>query len=213
MSAKLIVFDVDGVLLDTDRGSTKDILVQLNKAQEVEALHREYLKRRQSGPWGLPELMKLFAGYSRDELMMLSREYCSTHLMLGALETIQELKRRSYEVGSITSSIDIVADALLELLPLAWIEATTVQWNDGVCAGDIVRKVDRFTKRDILADYMRQHQIQKSEVIAVGDSITDVPIADCAGEMIAFNATDSKIIERAEIYIKEKNLSSILPYL
>ncbi len=213
MTAKLIVFDVDGVLLDTDRGSTKDILIQLGKADEVEVLHQEYLRRKSSGPWGLPELMKLFAGYSRNELITLSREYCSTHLMPGATETIEELKKRSYTIGSITSSVDIIAEALLESLSLDWIEATTLEWKDGVCIGDIVRKVDRFTKRDILTDYMRTYQIQKSEVIAVGDSITDVPIADCVGEMIAFNATDSQIIERAEIYIKEKNLSSILQYL
>ena len=213
MNTKLVVFDVDGVILDTDRGSTKDILVQLGKAQEVEALHQEYLRRRSSGPWGLEEIMMLFRGYSREELMRLARTYCASNLMEGASDTIQELKRRSYIVGSITSAVEFVSQALSELLPLDWIEATTVGWNEGVCIGEIERKVDRYTKREILENYMRENRISKQDVVIIGDSITDVPVSECAREVIAFNASDSPIIERADIHITKKNLTHLLSYL
>lgn len=210
---KLIVFDVDGVLIDTDKGSTKDILIQLGKGKEVEELHQEYLRRRHQGPWGLKELMELFRGYSRGELMEISRTYCSSHLMKGAADTILELKKRGYEVGVITSSAEIVTHTLLEMLPLDWAEATVLRWDEGVCAGEISRMIDRFTKKEILSEYMKTHHIAQENAIAVGDSITDVPIAQAVGEMIAFNATDAPLLERADVHVREKNLTILLSYI
>lgn len=209
----LVIFDVDGVLIDTDKGSTKDILVQLGKEKEVEGIHQEYLRRKDAGPWGLKELMALFEGYSYDEVMEVSRLYCASHLMLGASETVRELKKRSYEVGSITSSIDVITRVLQEMVPLDWIEGTKLEWNDGIGTGSMTRKIDRYTKRDILSDYMQRQSISKEDVIIIGDSITDVPIAECAGKVIAFNATDTPMLERADIRIVEKNLSQILEYV
>ncbi|MBI4148343.1 hypothetical protein HY490_03575, partial [Candidatus Woesearchaeota archaeon] len=60
----LIVFDVDGVLLDTDTGGFKLLAEAIGKGEEMHRLHEEYEQRKHAGPWGLEQLAQLFAGVS-----------------------------------------------------------------------------------------------------------------------------------------------------
>jgi len=101
---KLVVFDVDGVLIDTELGSFKDLGVMLGKEKEIKKHHEEYERRKYLGPWGLEELATIFTGIKESEIKKAVKNLLKRKLMPGIRETIDELKRRGYLVVSYSSS-------------------------------------------------------------------------------------------------------------
>lgn len=209
---KLIVFDADGVLLDNKSGGFKEILMLLGKKKEVLAIDREYQKRKHLGPWGLKELALLLKGFSIETVVKISKDYCVKKLMKGAQETISKLKEKNYTIGSISSNPKFVMDSLKKTLKLDFSCGNELELRKGIATGKILKKVDRYIKAEILKEKMTQYHIKKRNVAVVGDSLTDVPMAELAAIFIAFNAKP-EVKESADILIKKKDLREILSYL
>jgi len=104
MTKKLIVFNVDGVLLDNGLGGFKDILVILKKEKEVQKIDKEYQRRKLAGPWGLKQLAKLYEGFPEERLSQLAFDYCKNNLMPKSKETLTELKNKNYFLGALSSN-------------------------------------------------------------------------------------------------------------
>lgn len=209
---KLIVFDADGVLLDNKIGAFKEILVLLGKEKEVEAIDEEYQRRKFAGPWGLEQLAGLYKGISQEELKIVALGYCQNNLMKGAKECLAELKRKSYIVGALSSNPRFIMDTLSEILLLDFAEGTGLEFRKGVATGKIVRKVDRYIKAQTLEEKMNQLGFRKQAVVIVGDSITDLPMAERAGFFIAFNAKE-EVKEKADVIVEEKDLRKTIDYI
>lgn len=209
---KLIVFDVDGVLLDNKIGAFKEILIILDKERDVRRIDEEYQRRKHLGPWGLEELAKLYEGFSKDKLKGLALRYCLKNLMKGAEETIAELKEQSYLVGAISSNPQFILETLSEILTLDLFRGTELEFKGNIATGRIVKKVDRYVKAQILKEKMAEFNLSKERVIVVGDSLTDLPIAELSSFFIAFNAK-KEVLEKADAVVSEKDLRLILKYL
>lgn len=197
MGKKLIVFDVDGVLLDNERGGFKDILIVLGKDREVQRIDEEYQRRKHLGPWGLEELSKLYQGFSENELKRKVFNYCQQNLMEGAKAVLNKLKKKGYIVGALSSNPQFIMDALAQILALDFSEGTRLEFKGSGATGKIQKKVDRYGKAEILQEKMENYQIKKENLIVVGDSITDLPAAELAGVFIAFRPKDNIVKERA----------------
>lgn len=210
--SKLIVFDADGVLLDNQQGGLNDILRLLGKEKEVAAIHEEYKRRKHLGPWGLEESVALYRGYGRDQLLKLAREYCQACLMPGADETARTLKKAGWRVVSISSNPDFIMEALTNILSLDLAYGLELEYNKGVATGRIAAKMDRYAKAVALERMIKTEGIAREQTVAVGDSVTDLPIAEKVGFFIAFNAAP-EVANKAKVVIKEKNLTKIIPYL
>lgn len=209
---KLVIFDVDGVLLDNKMGGLKDILVLLGKEKEAKVIDKEYQKRKHLGPWGLEELAKLYQGFSSKNLKKIALEYCSKSLMKGAGEAITGFEKKNYLIGAFSSNPQFVMDGLSQILPLNFSFGTRLEFKNGAATGKILRKVDRYIKAKILKEKIKEFNFQKRDVVVIGDSLTDLPIAELAGLFIAFNAK-KEVRERADIVVKEKDLKEILKYI
>jgi len=208
-NTKLIVFDVDGVLLDNKMGGFKDILVLLGKEKEVQRIDEEYQRKKFTGPWGLKELADLYQGFSKDKLKKVAFNYCKQNLMKGARETLEELKKKSYLVGALSSNPRFVMGVLSEILPLDFCEGTQLEFKEGIATGRILKKVDRYRKAEILREKIKQFGIKKKNVTIVGDSLTDLPMIEEAGLFIALGAKE-EVKEKADIIVDRKDLKEIL---
>jgi len=209
---KLIIFDVDGVLLDNKLGGFKDILFALGKESEVKIIDAEYQRRKHLGPWGLEELANLYKGFSLEKLSNLSSEYCEKNLVIGAEETIAALREKEYMIGAISSNPQFIMDTLKTMLFLDFAIGTALEIEKGIATGKIARKVDRYKKAEVLEEKMRELDISGEKVVVVGDSLTDLQIAKRAGFFIAFNAKE-EIIAKADAVVRQKDLRGILPFL
>lgn len=207
---KMVVCDVDGVLLDNDLGGFKDILVLLGKSEEVKKIDEKYQRRKHLGPWGLEQLAELYKGFPEKHLNELAFDYCEKNLMKGAKEFIDELKKRKFLVGALSSNPQFIMNALKKILSLKFSNGGELEFKDGITTGKIVKKMDRYLKAETLIEKMNSFDLIKENVAVIGDSITDLPMAEKAGCFIAFNTNKKEIIEKANINVKEKDLKRIL---
>ncbi len=208
----LIVFDVDGVLLDNKLGGFKDILLIFDKKKEVQAIDTKYQRKKHLGPWGLEELAKLYQGFFREKLVKTSLNYCQKNLIPGAKNVVATLKQKNCLVGAISSNPQFIMDTLKVILSLDFAIGTVLEFEKEISTGKISRKVDRYQKAKILKEKMRQFDLLSEKVIVVGDSLTDLPMAGIAGLFIAFNAK-KEVIAKADVVISKKDLREILPFL
>lgn len=209
----VIVFDADGVLMDNNMGSMNEILVLLGKEAEVKVIFDEYQRKKHLRPWGLEQLALLYKGERKEKLRRLAKEYCYSKLMPGAVETANALKGKGYRVGVITSGPDFIFESLKEILSFDFAFGTILEYKDGAATGFLVKKVDRNIKKDVLAQMLREEDIEKDKVIVIGDSITDLPMGELVGKFIAFNPHYEEVKQRADIIIEKKDLKELLKYL
>lgn len=205
--AKMFAFDVDGVLIDANPGGFIQLAEKMGK--NVSKLHEEYQKRKNKGPWGLDQLGSLFKGCKKDELIQKSKEIVSKNLMPGAKETILELKKRGNIIGVYTSNNLEIIQALNEYFPIDVFAGNELIYNNGIATGELI-KLDRYQKAQKLKEYIEKNNI--SQVYIVGDSITDLPMAEL-GIFISFNSKDNEVDKKAKYVIKNKNLKEILKLL
>lgn len=202
MTKQMIVFDVDGVLLDNKMGGFKDILVILGKEREVLAIDKEYQKRKHQGPWGLEQLAELYKGFSEKELRVTADRYIQRTLRRQAKGCLVILKKRGYIVGSLSSNPQFLMDVLTEILSLDFSQGTQLEFKDGRATGKIQKKVDRYGKAELLKEKIKIYGLEKHNVIVVGDSITDLPMGELAGTFVAFRPKDDIVKEKADSIIK-----------
>lgn len=206
MKKKMIIFDADGTLLDNQTdclmGGFKDILVVLGKGKEVQKIDKEYQKKKHQGPWGLEQLAGLYKGFSKDQLQKTALRYIRETLMEEARECLRALRIKGFTIGTISSNPQFLMDALNKIFSLDFSEGTQLEFKDGKATGEIKRKVDRYVKAEILKGKMRNYGIKKRDVVVVGDSITDLPMAELAGTFIAFCPKEYIVKQRANFVIK-----------
>ena len=197
MPKKLIVFDVSGILLKEKMGGFKDVLVLLGKGENVKKIDAEYRRKKHAGPWGLEKLSKLSKGFPGDKLRKTAFDYCKQNLQERAKETIKELKEKGFLVGALSSNPQFIIAPLTEILALDFSEGTQLEFKEGVATGKIQKKVDRYGKAKILEKKMKDYKLKKKDVIVIGHSITDLPMAELAGTFIAFCPKEDIVKEKA----------------
>jgi len=209
---KLIVFDVDGTLIDTKIGSFKDIGVILGKEAEIKAHTKEYEKRKHLGPWGLEELAAIFSDVKEEEMKKSAEKIVKEKLITGVKETILKLKEKGYVIVSYSSSPIWIMDALKQEFGFEEVCGNVLEVKDRKITGKLLEKVDRYVKAERLKKFMDANSIAKENTFVVGDSVTDLPMAE-HGHFIAFNCKKQAVREKAEHIVDKKDLREILKFI
>ncbi len=135
-------------------------------------------------------------------------------LMVGAKETLSELKKRGYKTAVITGSFKALAEKAQSLIGLDYAVGhcelifdkvgNLKDWRLVPC--DFDGKVRYFKK---LATKLGFSQL---ECAFVGDEVNDIPIFEKVGLSIAFNCHKEEVKKAADIVIDGKDLREILKY-
>lgn len=209
---KLVVFDVDGTLIDTKIGSFKELGVLLGKEHEVRKHDEEYQKRKHLGPWGLEELAMIFKGISEEKIKEAAEKIINNKLMAGVEETISQLKEKGFKIVSYSSSPMWIMDALKDKFGFDDVCGNIVEVAEGKVTGKLLERVDRYTKSQKLRAFMEKNNFDKGNTFIIGDSVTDLPMAEL-GRFIAFNSDKQEVKEKAEHAINKKDLREILQFI
>ncbi|HDH91613.1 MAG TPA: HAD family hydrolase [Candidatus Aenigmarchaeota archaeon] len=211
MKKKLMIFDVDGVLLDLEEGSYVWLLKKLGRGEEAKNVYELYLRQRLRKPWGLEEFAQLFKGIEVKKIEKVIES--SLPIMEGAENVIIELKERGYMIIAISSAPSFLLKYLKKKLNLDRVYGSVLEVKDKKFTGRLIKKVDRYAKARELRKLMKEFEIKKENVYVVGDSVTDISMARVVDHFIAFNPKDEVLEKYAEFVIKEKNLREILRFL
>lgn len=191
----------------SEMGGIKDLLVLLGKREKTIEIHREYLKRKYFGPWGLDKIANLYQGFLEKKLKDFSYEYCSRYFLRGLREFVKELKERGFIVGSVDSNFHFLKEATKEMLSLDFSIGTQLKVENETITGQIEREVNRYTEREILKEKMKEYNIEKENVIVIGrPGVTHDPISREAGLCINFFPQENILKQVVKKVFRDKRL-------
>jgi len=206
---KLVVFDMDGVLADTESswayvhghfGVNNDHSLRAYLDGEID--DQEFIKR------DIDLWRKKDPTLSMDSIR---RILADVPTMNGAEEAVAELRRRGIRTVIISAGIDLLAQRLAAELKIDMFYANGFVAD---CAGRLtgegvlnVRLAEKGEKVRMVADLL---DIGREEVVSVGNSRFDTPMFDASGIGIAFCPADDEVREKADVVVEEKDLRIIL---
>jgi phosphoserine phosphatase len=181
----VVVFDLDGTLL---RGTTVSLLLAqwLGQTEEIAELEQAFHAHEISNSVVADTSAGWLAGQSTVEAWRVLTEGT---WIAGMTETFQALTATgvSLLLGTITWSF--AAEMLRERYGFAAVSGTEMEAIDGVLSGTVAHYFDEHDKVRFVEDWCAQNGFSMSQVAAVGDSRSDVPLFRRAGTSIALNAT------------------------
>jgi phosphoserine phosphatase len=181
----VIVFDLDGTLL---RGTTVSLLLAewLGRGEEIARLEDAFRDGRISNSVVADTSAGWFAGV---ELAAVWRVLRDGPWIAGMAEALRELSSAGAQLLLGTVTWKFVAAMLAEHYGFAAVSGTEMQVQDGMLSGTVSRYFDEFDKAAFGQGWCAQNGFSLSDVLAIGDSRSDVPLFECAGRSIALNAT------------------------
>ncbi|MFJ8870594.1 HAD family hydrolase [Streptomyces sp. NPDC102473] len=204
----VVAFDLDGTLL---RDTTTSLVL-------AEAMgHRPAVE----------ELERLYSAYEIDNYEFASRE---ASLFTGASpEQIRQHLRSAPWIGGVEETLRTLTEAgcTILLATLAWrfaaqelehrpwfadVSGAGMDLENGLLTGRVAQHIDENAKQAFVESWCRSHGIELSQVAAIGDSRSDVPLFKTAGMAIALNATQ-EARDVANHTINTEDLRDILPLL
>jgi phosphoserine phosphatase len=207
-SIKMVVFDLDGVLVDIDsswqtihRAFNVDNEENFRKHLRNEIDYSEFM-RSDIGLWGNPHAAQLRDIFDR------------VPLMKGTKDVLDALRKRKLKTAIISSGILMLAERVKDELSIDHVFANRLLTDDeGRLLGEGEESVTLRNKGVVLERLCRAEAVKPVECAVVGDSRFDLSLFEKGGVSIAFNAQDRVILEAADVIIEEKDLRLILPWI
>lgn len=204
----VVAFDLDGTLLQR---TTVSLLIAKHFGQE-EAIHE--LDRA----FGAGEISNraiadasagVIAGRTTDEIEAV---LTATTWIDGIDETIRALAEHGTQALVATITWKFAAEFLCERHGFVAASGTEHQVADGVVGDSISRYFDEHDKLRFVEAWCAEHGYSLSDVAAVGDSRSDLPLFRRAGRSVALNATlDAR--GAATVALDTDDLRDVLPLL
>ncbi len=219
MKYKLVAFDVDGTLVD----ELQYIWTMLHSEMGVDlerlgdASERFYSGDITFKEWADHDIaLWIEMGVTREDIMRCIKKQ-KLKLMRGAMETINELKKRGYRLAIISGGLDIVLEHFIPDAGKIYdhiIINRLVFDDDGRLNGVMVPEEfdSAENKAGCLKMLAEKEGITLDECVFVGDSDNDIGIMQAAGLGIGFNPT-KKLEKVCDAVITKKDLREVLRYL
>ncbi|HDM67249.1 MAG TPA: HAD family hydrolase [Thermoplasmatales archaeon] len=208
---KLVLLDMDGVLTDAISswrfiheyfGVSNDESVELYIRGEID--DQEFI-RRDVSLWR--ENNKLITLNKLEEILS------KIPLRPGGKTLVEELHTHGVETAIVSAGLDILAHRVAKTFNIDYVYANGIKTQDGRLTGDGIVVVQLMYKDKAVERISRDLNIDFKEMIGVGDSCFDIPMLQKCGLGIAFNPLDECIEETADIVVRNRNLTSLIPIL
>ncbi len=201
---KLVVFDLDNVLIDTE---TIDEIAKINgNEKEISDITLQAMQGKIPFETSIRQRVKKLEGISTDEI---DEKMDNISLNPGAVETATELKKRGYKIAIITGSFDVIALRVKEWINADYAFYNTLEVKDGKLTGEVSGPLVTQNKIDVLRDLVDELGITLDECATIGDGANDLEMIKNAKIGIAYNAKPI-LKENADIEINEKDLRKVL---
>ena len=207
----LVCFDLDGTLVDDTVYIWKTLHESFETDPEArERAYRDYFDGRISYPeWFAHDLELLFAaGATQPRIRSLLD---SLRPMAGAVEVMQELRRRGHILAIISGSLDIVVDHLFDTSWFRHVLVNRIFFDEhGRISGGIPTPYDLEGKADGLRHLATLESLTPEQTVFVGDNSNDVWIARAAGLSIAFNCKSDELRQVSNVEVAKQDIHKLL---
>jgi len=187
---KLIVFDVESTLIQVS--SLKNLLKKIEgKAKSTESIFK-FSDDTKDEMQSLIENIRTLKGMHMSEIEKFSE---ILQLNPGTLELIRILKSMGFKIALLSSGFNFVITKLFEAAGVDYAFSNTLKVDEnGVLTGELEEPViTGITKNEILEFIMNLENINRDQVIAVGDGSTSSHFIKNSGLSIAFKPDESGV--------------------
>ncbi|MFH0748496.1 MAG: phosphoserine phosphatase SerB [Candidatus Bathyarchaeota archaeon] len=204
-SKRLIIFDMDGILINTD--IMREIAKIAGVSEELSKLTEKVAGGNVDSKQFLHKSVLLFKGISVDSL-----EYIANKLSLtkGTLELVTILRNMGYKIALVSSSFTFFTDKLKEKLCLDYAFGNKLKLTNGFLSGELEEPIiDGPEKARLMLEIATKEKIPTDQIVAVGNGVDDIDMLNKAGLGIVFHAKG----ENKKYFIGsivQTNLKSIL---
>ena len=201
---KLVVFDLDNVLIDTE---TIDEIAKIKGIEEeISDITLQAMQGKIPFETSIRKRVKKLEGISTSDI---DEAMDKISLNPGAVETATELKKQGYKIAIITGSFDVIALKVKELINADYAFYNTLEVDDGKLTGEVSGPLITQNKVDVLRQLVDEIGITLDECATIGDGANDLEMIKNAKIGIAYNAKPI-LKENADVQINEKDLRKVL---
>lgn len=199
---KLICFDFDDVIVNNKFVFKIPVIGHKLRTFELGAQFIEGNLDPKKFNRFMDEVMKQVKDVHIDHVMKL---LLHMHLQKGARETLAQLKKNGYKIIIVSTNDETFIRRFLEkhhlLEYVSHIYAARFGLKNSIMTGKIYGDVIKTEKTGIIPRLEKIYKVKRSEIIYVGDGLTDLPIMKKVGRGILFNPN---AITKMEIFTNKK---------
>lgn len=208
MKYKIVSFDMDGTLI---KNTTADLFFASLLNVENEVLELEV--KLKLGLIDYSDFMVEVGLIMKDlSLDLIAANFSSLPLVGGIAETVETLKRNNIITLLITCSGEYFANFFKSEFKFDYVFGTKHQIDERGFIGIGTEVCSANSKIQHLLNVAALHGVSPEECVAVGDSLSDIPLFEKVGLAIAFNS-DETMADKADVYLRSDDLRSILEYI
>jgi phosphoserine phosphatase len=208
MSIKLVIFDIDGTILQTY--SWQHIHEKLGTWNQAKKYHDQFFRNQIN----YEEWARLDATLWKNQPTAKIRQIISQMPYTeGAKQTLKALKQAGIRTYLLSAGLAQVAERIQEETEVDGYTANNLVAEDGVLTGEVEVYVSFHDKDRHLPFILQRFNLTPQECAAVGDDPTLISLFKKVALAVAFNPTDKTVEEHASITVKSNDLRDILPYI
>jgi len=213
---KLVCFDVDGTLVDNIKFSWQVFhdYFQTDKHRREDARNAFFSGKISYLQWAEHDInLWREKNAKKDDFF---KAISSLRLMEGAMETLNELKKRELKLAIISGSLNIILEKFIpnyrKIFDDVFLSKIYFD-DDGNISNVEATEFDMDAKALALKKIAEREKISLKECVFVGDYLNDLRIMQEAGLGIAFNCKHDELRKVADVCIDKKDLREILKHI
>lgn len=206
MRYKLIIFDIDGTIT-THISSWRYIHEKLGLWQDRAFKYQEDFLAGRIDYKKFCELdARHWKGMSESKIRDIFK---NVRYSRNARICIKRLKAKGFKLAAVSTGLQYMPDRIRREMDFDYTVSNRLISRDGKLTGGVSIKLAHGAKHEVLAAIFRKFGVRPREVISVGDSEGDIPLARETGYSIAFNSTSRALSKMADYNCRTKDFTEV----
>ncbi len=206
MKYKLIVFDIDGTItrhISSWRYIHEKLQLWTNRAFR-------YQEDFFAGKISYRKFCELDAAHWKGmKISRLRSIFKDVRYSHNAVRSIARLKKSGFKLVAVSTGLQFMADRVRKELKFDYAISNRLSSRSGKLTGSVKINLEHGAKHTVLAGIYRKFGVKPREVISVGDSEGDIPLAKNSGYSIAFNSSSPDLSKIVDYNCKSKDFDEV----
>lgn len=126
-----------------------------------------------------------------------------------APRSIAKLKKLGFKLAAVSTGLQFMTERLVSELRFDYAVSNRLSSRNGLLTGGVKINLEHGAKHTVLAKIYRKFNVKPHEVISVGDTEGDIPLARNSGFFIAFNSSSAELAKIADYTCRTKDFDEV----
>lgn len=126
-----------------------------------------------------------------------------------APRSIAKLKKLGFKLAAVSTGLQFMTERLKSELKFDYAVSNRLSSRNGLLTGGVKINLEHGAKHTALAKIYRKFDVRPHEVISVGDTEGDIPLAKNSGFFIAFNSSSAELTKIADYACRTKDFDEV----